>query len=133
YGRLVPKHAHGTQNLPQYTSSAKMITGAVDELFYRIYDKDLYSRRLCITACGVIDEKHIPKSQQYEQLDLFSPAESDEEYQDRLFALGREKDLQLAMLRIKRKYGKNAVLKGSNFLEGATAIERNRQIGGHKA
>lgn len=133
YGRLVPKHAHGTQNLPQYTSSAKMITGAVDELFYRIYDKDLYSRRLCITACGVIDEKHIPKSQQYEQLDFFSPAESDEEYNDRLFALGREKDLQLAMLRIKRKYGKNAVLKGSNFLEGATAIERNRQIGGHKA
>ena len=120
-------------NLEQFTCSSKLITEGIDELFDRIYSKDLYSRRLCITACNVIDEKHIPQSQQYEQLDFFSPVVSDEEYQDRLFALDREKNLQLAMLRIKRKYGKNAVLKGANYLDGATAIERNSQIGGHKA
>ena len=110
-----------------------MITEAINELFSRIYDKDLYSRRLCITACGVISEKHMPPSQQYEQLDLFSPIVSDEEYNDRLFALDREKNLQLAMLEIRRRYGSDAVVRGMNLLEGATAIERSRQIGGHRA
>ena len=133
YGRPVPKHAHGTIDTEQFTCSARMITQAVDELFCRICDSELYSRRLCITACNVIKEKDIPPSQQYEQLDLFSPILSAEEYDNKLAAVEREKALQVAMLRIKRKYGKNAVLKGSNFLDGATAIERNSQIGGHKA
>ena len=133
YGRLIPKHAHGTANLQEYTSSSRLITEAIDALFERIYDYSLLARRICITACNVIDEKHIPKSQQYEQLDLFTPVLSDEDHQNMLFSLDREKNLQLAMLRIKRKYGKNSVLKGSNFLEGATARERNAQIGGHKA
>lgn len=133
YGRLIPKHAHGTADTPCFTSSSKLIAEAIDGLFMRIYDKDLYSRRLCITACNVIYEKDIPPLQQYEQLDFFSPVLSDKEYQDRLFALDKEKELQLAVLRIKRRYGKNSILKGKNFLEGATAIERNGQIGGHKA
>ena len=133
YGRLIPKHAHGTANLQEYTSSSRLITEAIDSLFERIYDKSLLTRRICITACNVCDQKHIPPSQQYEQLDLFTPVLSDEDHQNMLFSLDREKNLQLAMLRIKRKYGKNAVLKGSNFLEGATARERNAQIGGHKA
>ena len=133
YGRKIPVHSHGTQNIDEYTCSAKEITAAADELYKRIYNAPLLIRRLNIAACGLIKKEDIPVSETYEQLDMFTPVISDEEQARRKRAKERERDLQLAMIRIKRKYGKNALLKGVNFLEGATARERNSQIGGHKA
>ena len=133
YGREVPKHAHGTINLPKHTSSTKKITEAVMELFDRIVNKELKSRRLNLTACNVLPEDEVPEKENYEQMSIFDldkPAEkqADDKAQDQ-----KERALQEAMLEIKQKYGKNAVLKAKNLQEGGTAIERNQQIGGHKA
>lgn len=128
YGRKVPKHAHGTVNLPMYTASTRMITDGMMELYDRITDPDLLIRRITITACRVIPEN----SQQTEgqQLDLFADPEQEKEKQ---VSLEREKRRQKAVISIKRKYGKNAILKGMNFQEGATTRDRNEQVGGHKA
>ena len=130
YGRKIPKHAHGTANLPGHTSSTREITEAVMELFDRIVDPDLLVRRLNIVACHVLRETDVVPSGLGEQLDLFAvqedPAEKEEQRQ-------REKRRQQAVIEIKKKYGKNAILKGMNLEEGATARDRNRQIGGHKA
>lgn len=135
YGRRTPKHAHGTVNLDGHTSSTKKIMGAVTELYDRITDKNLLVRRLNITACHVIPEADAPTSGgNCEQLDLFTDLAALEEAQERERAgLAREKKMQNAMLAIKKKYGKNAILKGMNFEEGATAKDRNGQVGGHKA
>ena len=133
YGRRIPVHSHGTENISEYTCTAGDITAAADELYKRIYNAPLLVRRLNITACDIIKKEDIPVGGGFEQLDFFTPVISDEELKKQRKAKERERELQLAMIRIKRKYGKNAVLKGANFLEGATAIERNRQIGGHKA
>jgi DNA polymerase V len=134
YGRTVPKSAHGSINLESQTSSAKLILDAVTELFERIVDKNLLIRRVNISANHVIDEATIQKTDNYEQLDLFTDyvttkAKKEEEEAE----LAREKKVQKAMLEIKKKYGKNAILKGMNLEEGATTVERNNQIGGHKA
>ena len=124
YGRQIPKHSHGTINLERYTSSTKLIMDAAGELFDRIAGNGLLIRRLNITATHVIDEASAPLAKDnYEQLDLFTDHQ----------ALAREKKVQQALLGIKKKYGKNAILKGMNFEEGATAKDRNGQIGGHKA
>jgi len=133
YGRSVPKSAHGSINLGRQTSSAKLIMNAVTELFERIVDKNLSVRRVNVAANHVVDEATIKKEDIIEQLDLFTDyaavkAEKEEEEAE----LEREKKLQQAMLEIKKKYGKNAVLKGMNLEEGATTLERNKQIGGHK-
>ena len=129
YGRAVPKHAHGTINLARYTSSTRRITDAVMQLFDRITDVSLLVRRLTLVVCGVILEKDIPQVEEFEQLSLFdSPC-----VQQNDTALEKERALQQAMLKIKHRFGKNAVLKGKNYLQGGTARERNRQIGGHKA
>jgi DNA polymerase V len=134
YGRAIPKHAHGTVNLGRHTSSAKMLLESVSELFDRIVDKDLLARRVNITANHVIEETDIPKAAAFEQLDLFTDYEARQERQAKEEAeLEREKRIQQALLAIKKKYGKNAILRGSNFEEGATAKSRNEQIGGHKA
>ena len=133
YGRQIPKHAHGTQNLKRHTSSTRIIVDAAMELFDRIIDKSLFARRLTIAACNVIKESDIPKSENYEQLSLFDTEETIKERENNENALKKERALQEAMLKIKHKYGKNAVLKGTNYTEGATAKDRNRQIGGHKA
>ena len=133
YGRQIPKHAHGTQNLKRHTSSTRIIVDAAMELFDRIIDKSLFARRLTIAACNVIKESDIPKSENYEQLSLFDKEETIKERENNENALKKERALQEAMLKIKHKYGKNAVLKGTNYTEGATAKDRNRQIGGHKA
>ena len=126
------KHAHGTQNLDRHTSSTKKIVDATMELFERIMDKSLLSRRITLAACNVIREDEVPESEDYVQLEFFStPNEEQQEQEDK--ALEKERALQEAMLKIKHKYGKNAVLKGTNYTEGATAKDRNRQIGGHKA
>lgn len=135
YGRTIPKHAHGTINLGGHTSSTKKIMNAASELFDRITDKNLLIRRLNITANHVINESTVPKQMaDYEQLDLFTDyaAMEKKKAQERA-ELEREKKMQQAMLTIKKKYGKNAILKGMNFEDGATAKDRNEQIGGHKA
>ncbi len=133
YGRKVPKHAHGTANLGRQTASEKLIKKAVAELFERIVDRSLSVRRLYITATHVV-----PESQKREgtvrQLDLFTDEETEEKRRQAEDAeLAREKKRQEAVLEIKNKYGKNAILKGMNLEEGATAKSRNEQIGGHKA
>ena len=134
YGRNVPKHAHGTAGLNGYTSSTRRITQAVLELFDRIVDARLLVRRITMAAEHVIPESEAKSQTGFEQLDLFTDysallKQQEEEKEE----LAREKKIQQAMLEIKRKYGKNAVLKGMNLQEGATAMDRNNQIGGHRA
>lgn len=135
YGRQIPKHAHGTANLGGHTSSSKKIMGAAAELFDQIVDSSLLIRRLNITANHVMDEASAPKkSDGFEQLNLFTDYAALEAKQEEERAeLEREKKMQQAMLTIKKKFGKNAILKGMNLEEGATAKDRNAQIGGHKA
>ncbi len=134
YGRQIPKHAHGTANLEGYTASAKRITAAVLELFDRIVDKNLLVRRLNLTANRVTEEGAVPEESTMEQLDLFTDQEAaNAEKEAKKEELARERKLQEAMLGIKSKYGKNAILKGTNLLDGATAVDRNGRIGGHKS
>ena len=136
YGREVPKHAHGTINLGRHTSSTKIITEATMKLFDSIADTDLLSRRIGIAACNVIPEDDIPAEEKYEQMSIFDLAEGNEDQAGKDAEderLAKERALQEAMLEIKHKYGKNAVVKAKNLNKGGTAIERNSQIGGHKA
>lgn len=134
YGRQIPKHAHGTANLEEYTASSKRITAAILELFDRVVDKNLLIRRMYLTANRVTAEDSVPKEPAMEQLDLFTDLEAAQREKEAQAAeLARERKLQEAMLGIKSKYGKNAILKGTNLLDGATAAERNSKIGGHKA
>ena len=119
YGREVPKSAHGSVNLGRCTSSTKRITDAVMDLFDRIVDPDLLVRRMYVVAGRLSREDEAPG----EQLQLF----------EKEFDTERERNRQEAILAIRRKFGKNAILKGTNFEEGATARDRNKQIGGHKA
>ena len=127
YGRKIPQHAHGTANLPRRCASTRLITEAMMVLFDRIADPALLVRRVNLTAvnvqrAGTVEEEW--------QLDLFADLEARERENA---ALLREKHRQQAVLHIRKKYGKNAILKGMNFLEGATTKDRNAQIGGHKA
>ncbi|TGE37004.1 DNA methylase [Desulfosporosinus fructosivorans] len=134
YGRAVPKSAHGSVNLGRQTSSTKLIMDAVTDLFERIVDKNLLIRRVNITANHVVDEATVQKTSNFEQLDLFTDyAAAQAKKEDEEAELAREKKMQQAMLEIKKKYGKNAILKGMNLEEGATTVDRNRQIGGHKS
>ncbi len=116
YGRMIPLPSRGTANLECFTSSTKKITDAVMALFDRIADRNLYVRRITINANNVIEERYV-------QYDLFSnPVESE-----------KEKNIQSTIVGLQNRFGKNAVLKGFNLLDGATTVERNAQIGGHKA
>lgn len=133
YGREVPKHAHGTVNLERHTSSAKIINEAVMKLFDSIAGKDLLSRRIGIAACNVIREEDIPSEERYEQMSIFDLEDKHDEKSTGDEELAKERALQEAMLEIKHKYGKNAVVKAKNLSKGGTAIERNGQIGGHRA
>ncbi len=134
YGRQIPKHSHGTGNLGRKTSSTRLIIDAAMELFDRIADSNLLVRRINIAANHVVSESQIKQEHDYEQLDLFTDYEADlKKREEEEAALLREKNIQLAILNIKKKYGKNAILKGTNFGKGAMTIERNRQVGGHKA
>ena len=134
YGRQVPKHAHGTANLEGYTASSKRITAAILELYDRIVDKNLLIRRMNLTANRVMDENDLPAESAIEQLDLFTDyADAQAKREAEAAALARERKLQEAMLGIKNKFGKNAILKGTNLVDGATAADRNSRIGGHKA
>lgn len=173
YGREIPKHAHGTGNLPFSTSSTKLTTDCVLEVFDRVVDKDLLTRRISITANNLVLESEYKResevaSAEPEQISMFDMlARGDDSQapervsskeatvyseQDKLNStmvaesisgsaandksedtLEKEKQVQEAMLKIKKRFGKNAILKGTNLQEGATAKERNAQIGGHKA
>ena len=134
YGREVPKHAHGTANLNQHTSSTRLISEAVMELFERIVDKNLLARRVSITATHVLKKSTLKEQGSYEQLSLFTDELTSEtkKLKDEVPS-ERERKEQEAILSIRRRYGKNAILKGLNFSEGATGRERNNQIGGHEA
>ena len=135
YGRRIPKHAHGTENLGEYTSSAKRIVAATDRLCRRILDPDLLVRRMSITAARVLTEADARRADaKDEQLSMFTDYEAEaREREAETAALERERRIQKTVISIKNKYGKNAIMKGMNLREGATARERNRQIGGHKA
>ena len=133
YGRKIPKHAVGTENFP-YTSSANDLLRAVTTLFDRIVDPNLLVRRLSISANKLLPESEVPKETEAEQLDLFTDyAEKEKQEQADEADHARERKIQEAMLGIKKRYGKNAILKGMNLEEGATAKERNQTIGGHHA
>ena len=135
YGRQIPKHAHGTANVGRYTSSTKLITDSIMELYDRIVNPDLLIRRLNVTANRVINEKDVKEvPREMEQMSFFVDYDAlarEKEEEDAL--LQREKQMQTAIIDRKKKYGKNAILKGMNLEEGATAKDRNSQIGGHKA
>ena len=129
YGRKIPKHAHGTINLDHKTSSTKIIMEAIMKLYERIMNKKLLVRRINITANNVVNEETIKQEKSFEQIDLFT---NYQEKEKKSKEEQTEKELQKAMIDIKKKYGKNAILKGMNLQEGGTTIERNGQIGGHK-
>lgn len=136
YGRKVPKHAHSSINLQEYTLSSKKITEAVLELYDRIVNKKLLIRRMNLTTNHVIPRDKISEYEKndYEQLDLFTDYEAiKKEKEHKEAELKKEEKVQEAMLAIKKKYGKNALLKGTSYKDGATAKQRNGQIGGHKA
>ena len=134
YGRAVPKHAHGSENLGRYTSSSKRILQAVTTLFERVVDPLLLVRRMNLVANHVVYEAELPKENTVEQLDLFTDYAAREEREKQEAAeQQRERRRQEALLSIKKKFGKNAIMKGMNLEEGATAKERNATIGGHKA
>ena len=134
YGRKKPKHAHGTISLSSYTSSSKEIITASLDLFDRIINKNLFTRKINITAVDIIDSSAAKVKQKPIQLDIFTDfAALEAKQKEENISLEREKKIQKAIINIKKKYGKNAVLKGTNFREGATAMDRNSQIGGHKA
>jgi len=134
YGRLVPKHAHGTANFPRPTSSTKQMMDMTAEIFDQIANQDLLIRHLNLTVNHVVDETNVIQDRKPEQLDLFTDYEAlERQRQAEAATLARERRLQETQLAIKRRFGKNAILKGLNFEEGATARERNQQIGGHKA
>ena len=134
YGRKIPKQAHGSANIGRQTSSTILIMKAAMELFDRIVDKNLLVRRINVTACHLVGEDTVQESTCCEQLDLFTDYDAlKKEQAEEDAALERERHIQDAIIMLREKYGKNAVLKGMNLEEGATTISRNKQIGGHKA
>ena len=134
YGRKVPKMAHGSENIGKLTSSTKLIMDAAMRLYDRIADKKLLVRRMYVVANHISDAAAAKTKAEYEQLDLFSDLEEEKENREKEEAsLAKEERLQQAMLSIKKRYGKNAILHGTSYEEGATGRDRNRQIGGHKA
>lgn len=136
YGRKVPKHAHGTTNLNEPSSSTKLIMDTVMALYDRITDKNLLVRRIAVAANHLTDEAAVHDQDQndFVQMDLFTDYEAlEKQKQENEARLKKERALQEAVLSVKKKFGKNAILKGMNLEEGATGAKRNNQIGGHQA
>ena len=129
YGREIPKHAHGTVNIDHKTSSTQILIKAVMRLYKEIVNDKLLIRRINICANNVVSEDSVKNTFDYEQLDLFVDQTELKKKREKEKA---EKEIQKAMIEIKNKFGKNAIIKGMNLEEGGTTIERNRQIGGHK-
>ena len=133
YGRQIPKHAHGTESFKNKTSSTGLIMEAMMRLFDRIIDTNLLVRRITISVNRLTDENAAGK-EEFQQLNLFDQLEeTDTQHKTDKAMLEKERKMQETMLHIKKKYGKNAILKGTSFEQGATARDRNQQIGGHKA
>ena len=130
YGRKIPKHAHGTINLDHQTSSTKIIMDATMKLYERIINKNLIVRRINITANNVISVRNAENKKTFEQIDLFTDYHKKEKEQQEE---KKERNLQKAVIDIKNKYGKNAIIKGMNLQDAGTTIDRNNQVGGHKA
>ena len=134
YGRKIPKHGHGTANLKGYTSSSEELMEAVSDLYDRAVDRNLLIRRLSISANHLLDEISAREKEMPEQLDLFTDyASQQRQAEKREAAHAKERRLQETVLGLKKKYGKNAILKGMNLEEGATAKDQNEKIGGHQA
>lgn len=134
YGRKIPKHGHGTANLEGYTSSASDLLEAVSGLYDRVVDPSLLIRRLTISANRLLDEISAREKEAPEQLDLFTDyAARQKQAEEKATVHAKERKLQEAMLGVKKRYGKNAILKGMNLEEGATAKDQNEKIGGHQA
>lgn len=134
YGRKIPKHAHGTANIDNFTSSTKLISDAVLKLYDEIVDRKLTVRRITIAACNLISEKDVESNPQYEQIDLFTDYDAlNEKREKQEKKLQKERRIQETMIDIKQRFGKNAIIKGTNLQDGATTVERNESIGGHKA
>ncbi|MCD8281738.1 MAG: DNA methylase [Prevotella sp.] len=134
YGRQVPRHSFGTVNLSRPTDLSKEISEAAATLFRDIANPDLLIRRLNIVAADVVCARDVKRPAAADELDLFTPYDAVRESERRQEAAHeKERNAQQAVLRVKRRYGKNAILRGMNFAEGATARRRNEQIGGHKA
>lgn len=132
YGREVPKHSHGTINLDYNTSSTKVLSKKCIELFDRIVNKNLLIRKINITACNVINENKAKNEVVFEQLNLFCSINDSEQNIEEKKKQEEDNKLQHTLINIKNKYGKNSILKGMNLEEGATTVERNNQVGGHK-
>ena len=127
YGRNTPKEAHGTIRIDHFTSSTKIIMKKTMELFNKITDSNLLVRRINLTFGNLIYHDDLKNIDNHQQLDLFSSYNQINDEND------GEKNMQKTVLKIKKKYGKNAILRGVDLMEGATAMERNKEIGGHKA
>ena len=134
YGRRVPKPAHGTGNIGRMTSSTKLVTDTAVAVFERIADRRLSVRRINLTLNNLTDERSVSVSSYGEQLDIFTDgAAAERRHAEEAAAIEREKRIQHAVIGIKKKFGKNAIIKGLDLEDGATTIARNGQIGGHKA
>ena len=134
YGRSIPKHAHGTENLQRKTSSSQVLADAMMNLYRRITDKNLLIRRIAMSANRVTDEKCMEEKPEFQQLDFFTDYEAlQQQMEEEKSRLQEERQMQETLLNIKKKFGKNAVLKGMSLQEGATARDKNNRIGGHKA
>ena len=132
YGRKVPKHSHGTINLDYNTSSSRILSKKCLELYDRIVNKNLLIRKINITACDIVDENKVKKEVVHEQLNLFGSTDDSAQKIEDKNRQEEDNKLQHILLDIKNKYGKNSILKGMNLEEGATTIDRNNQVGGHK-
>lgn len=134
YGRKIPKHAHGSRSLACKSSSSMLIREAMEEIFERVVDSSLLIRRINVTAHNIIPREQAKKEENIEQLNLFVDYEKSDQQKEVLQKqMEKEQNVQETLLQIQQKYGKNAVLRGMNLEEGATAKQRNEQIGGHKA
>ncbi len=134
YGRSIPKHSTGRVNIDHYTSSTNVLMENIVNLFNKIVDKKLLVRRISISANNVVDEKKFESQINYQQFDIFSDAEKlEKEIIYKKQQEINERNLQRTMNNIKKKYGKNSILKAMNLDEGGTTIERNKQVGGHNA
>ena len=133
YGRRVPKPAHGTIRIDHQTSSSKIITSKVIELYKKIINKHLLVRRINIAFNNLVNEEKVNNKVIYKQIDIFTDYnklefEKKKQKEDEV----KERELQNVIINIKNKYGKNSILKGMNYIKGGRTIERNKQIGGHK-
>lgn len=133
YSRKIPKHSHGTLNLDDFTSSAHTIINSFDTLYKRIIKQNLLVRKLNLTVNNLVNDSEVSRKNKFEQFNLFTDYEKlEKEKKENDKKLEEEKLLQKTIIKIKDKYGKNAILKGMNLEKDGTTIQRNGEIGGHK-